>query len=416
MSRKPGCKITKALEKAHPISRGNCLRCKGAKLLCGYQTCPLLRKLAPVKASSEKLTRELSGPSPSIFIGWGGWPNVSVGQLTGLDYEKTQFSDDPSKWYGLGFDDIIGLRSNLVRSKKKQDVKTPTRFMENLQEIALSVKTVDTESFFQNKPKPTLEFNPISQPMGPTGVLKKLRVTDNPKIPHKVEYILGDELTASTQLNKLYKAGFDVYYLTQALSCGATGLSENKKIVPTRWSITAVDDMIAKKQMQRIRDYPQLSETLVYENTYLENHFEVLLLPGAWEFELFEAWSPNTLWTQKQKETVIQVEYEKHSGRTKYAFNEGGGYYAGRVAVTGALDEMRRQAQVVVIREIYDSYVVPVGVWEVRENVRAALKNKHKKFKNRGEALEDMQKRLNIPVKNYMDKSNILTQKKITDF
>lgn len=410
------CKITRAIKKERPMSRGLCLSCKGGKLLCGRSSCPLLKKISVQEPVEKRIGADVFGPSPSIFVGWGGYPQVSVGQMTSISPGEAYVADDPGSWYGLGFDDIISIRSNLVRSKKKEPVRSQDRFVSDLQEIALSVRAVDVESHFLKKPEFSVSFNPVSQPMGPTGLLDKMDVASNPVIPRKVDSIVNDELKSAQQVGELFNRNFDVYYLTGVLSSGVLGLNQDAKMVPTRWSITAVDDMLGKQLMQRIRDYPEFGEFTVYSNEYLGNHFEVLVIPGRWEFEMFEAWCPDTLWTAGEVEPVIQAEYEGFEGRSKYAFNEGGGYYAGRFAVTEAMDRMRRQGRVIVFREIYDSYVVPVGVWEVRENVRKAMDSRPRRFADLKSALKDVQERLTIPISNYLDKSEILTQKKITDY
>ncbi|HHQ45036.1 MAG TPA: hypothetical protein ENN13_02750 [Candidatus Altiarchaeales archaeon] len=410
------CKITKAMKEARPMSRQLCLSCKGGRLLCGMSSCPLLKKLEVQAPLTERIGRDVDGPSPSIFVGWGGYPQVSVGQLTSFSPDTASASDNPGGWYGLGFEDIIAYRSSLIRSKKKQGVFKRNGFIDDLREIALSVNPVEVEARYKNPPKFSLEFNPVSQPMGPSGVLEKMDLTGNPKIPRRVDSVVNDDLKSQTQVGMLYESDFDVYYLSGVLSSGILGLEDKQKMVPTRWSITAIDGMLAKKMMEEIRGCPQINEFLVFENTYLENHFEIILMPGAWEFELFEAWSPNTLWTMNESEPVIQVEYEGHDGRTKYAFNEGGGYYAGRLAVAEYLSKIRRQARAIVFREIYEGYVVPVGVWEVRENVRHAFTKKPKRFQSMREALSDIETRLRIPVRNYTDKSRILAQKRITDY
>jgi len=124
--------------------------------------------------------------------------------------------------------------------------------------------------------------------MGPSGVIKDFRITENPKIPKRVDSVVSDEIKAVDAVFELYKNKFDVYYLTTVLSSGALGFEERKKLVPTRWSITAIDDIIARELMREIRGFPEINEFLVYENTYLENHFEILMMPGRWEFEQFE--------------------------------------------------------------------------------------------------------------------------------
>lgn len=412
----PRCQILKAMHQARPMSRQRCLTCKGGRLLCGQSSCPLLQRITIQAPVREKLSERIFGPSPSVFVGWKEYPDVFVGPLTSLDSENASLLDDPSRWYGAGFDDIILMRSLLVRSKRQENIWSRNDFIEETQELALSVRPVDTEVLFKRKPSYSLSFSPVSQPMGPSGVLEDLRIVDNPKIPRKVDSVVSDEMRVVDAVWSLYGSGYDVYYLTRVISSGALGLKENKKLVPTRWSITAIDDMLSKRQIQRIRQYPSTNNYLTYTNTYLENHFEILLLPGNWEYEQFEAWAPNTLWTMAYNEPAIVQEYEPYGGRTTYAINEGGGYYAGRIAVTEALDKMRRQARVIVFREIYESYVVPVGVWEVRENVRKAFQNPPKKHSTLKEALDDIKTRLMIPLEKYVRKSEILKQKKITEY
>jgi hypothetical protein len=252
--------------------------------------------------------------------------------------------------------------------------------------------------------------------MGASGDVLKMKLVDNPAIPRKVDYIVSDDLRAQEQITALYDSDNDVYYLSNVLSSGVLGQMKGKRLVPTRWGITAVDDILGKDMIKRLVDLPEVSDIMVFENTYLENHFEILLMPGAWEFEMFECWAADTLWTQGAEEPTLVSEYEGVDGRREYAYNEGGGYYAGRFAVAEALNRFRRNARVSVFREIYSGHVMPVGVWEIRENVREALKKKPKIFSSVEDALKDIGGRLHLPMERYLRKSQILTQKRISDY
>ena len=414
--RDPTCEIVSAIRKQRPMSRKLCLTCKGGRLLCGRPSCPLLSKISMQNPFEGKLKESMFGPSPSIFVGWSGYPRVSLGPMTALEHGDAAVLDDPGKWYGLDFSDIIRLRSMLVRSKAKQGVKEKTTLVEKAQELALSVKPVDTEVLFHSRPKYSLSFSPVSQPMGPSGALKNLDIAENPKIPRKVDALVSDEVTASDAAFTLYKSGYDVYYLTRVLSSGAMGFEERKKLVPTRWSITAVDDIIGKRLAEEVKNYPEIDNYTVYHNTYLENHFEILLIPIKWEYEQFEAWAPDTLWTMAYSDYAINQESERYRGRRDYALKEGGGYYAGRIGVLEGLAGLRRQACAIVFREIYEGYVMPVGVWEVRENVRKAFENPPRRFDTLKGALEDIRTRLKIPMEEYMKRSEILKQRRIDEF
>jgi hypothetical protein len=414
--RDPKCEILKAIQKTRPMSRRLCLTCKGGRLLCGRPSCPLLAKIHIQNPIEKKLKESMFGPSPSIFVGWKGYPRVFVGPLTSVEEEGAELLDNPARWYGSDFNEIIKMRSMLVRSKSLQGVKERTGLVEKAQELVLSIRPVDTEVEFKSRPNYSLSFSPISQPMGPSGVLKDFDIAENPSIPKKVDSIVSDELKAVEATFELYKSGFDVYYLTRVLSSGALGREENKKLVPTRWSITAVDDMIGKRLMEEIKAYPLVGDYLVYSNTYLDNHFEILVMPRKWEYEQFEAWAPNTLWTMAYSKPAINQESEGYWGRSDYALKEGGGYYAARFAVQEALSRMRRQGGVIVFREIYEGYVMPVGVWEVRENVRQAMKKPPRRFDSLEGALRDISTRLKIPLEKYIEKSRILLQRRLEEF
>jgi len=45
-----------------------------------------------------------------------------------------------------------------------------------------------------------------------------------------------------TALNELYKSNVEIDHLQKLLSVGTLGLKTQRKMVPTRWSITATDD------------------------------------------------------------------------------------------------------------------------------------------------------------------------------
>ena len=414
--RDPACEIVSAIHEQRPMSRKLCLTCKGGRLLCGRPSCPLLSKISVQSPIESKLKESMFGPSPSIFVGWSGYPHVSVGPMTSVEHGDAALLDDPGRWYGLDFSEIIRFRSMLVRSKARQGVRERTTLVEKAQELALSVKPVDTEVLFHSRPKYSLSFSPISQPMGPSANLKDFDIAENPKIPRKVDSLVNDEVTASDAAFTLYKSGYDVYYLTRVLSSGAMGFEERKKLVPTRWSITAVDDIVGKRIINEIKNYPEISDYTVYHNTYLENHFEILLIPIQWEFEQFEAWAPDTLWTMAYKDYAINQESERYRGRRDYALKEGGGYYAGRIGVLEGLAKLRRQACAIIFREIYEGYVVPVGVWEVRENVRKAFENPPRKFDTLNAALADISTRLKVPMEEYVRRSEILSQRRIDEF
>ena len=180
-----------------------------------------------------------------------------------------------------------------------------------------------------------------------------MHVTDNSKIPKQVDRIVSDELKAVEAAHGLYELGLDVYKVTTILSSGALRLRGAQKMVPTRGSITATDDIIFKKLTPEIKENPTIDSYYVYESSYMDNPFLILLMPSLFEYENFETWFPGSVWNDSfdQRPRIVE-EYEGFKGRKQYAADEGGGYYAARLAVAEALHKMRRQAGVVVFREI----------------------------------------------------------------
>ncbi len=393
-----------------------CLICKGGRNLCGHSPCPLLPRFNVEKNLKDRISKEFFGPGISVFVGRYGYPDVFVGPLGALDNENINKLDNSRQWFGMEYHEIVKFRSMLLRSKQKENVFSRSRFVCDVQELALASKPADIEMSFKKNPVYRVSFSEVVQPMGPSASLEKLRITENPRIPRKVDSVVSDELKAGQASFMLYKSGMDVNKISTILSSGVLGLEKNKKLVPTRFGITAVDDIIAKELLKRVRTYNSVNSYMVFESTYLDNHFVILMMPGSWEFENFEAWAPGSMWSRSLKKTEILEEYEPFKGRTGYAELEGGGYYASRISVIRALEKMKRQAKVVVFREVYEGYILPLGVWVVRDTAMNAFNNKSVIFNTKEEALRYCDSRLRIPVKEYIQKSKILRQKRLSDF
>lgn len=391
-----------------------CIVCKGSRALCGRERCPLIARIGIGHMVEKSVSRDFFGPSTNVFVGRMGYPRVSMGPLAAMELKEN--IDSPGSWFGMEYADIVELQSLLLRSKLRQDVRSRSRFVEENQELALAGRPTDVEIRFRKKPMYRMSFSDIYHPIGPSASLERMRITENPSISERVESIVRDEIRAKDAGFLLYRIGQDVYRISTILSSGIMGMEDKRKLVPTRWSITATDDMVFKSLASEVKDFPSVNDYLVYSSEYLENHFEILLIPGNWEYENFEAWAPGSMWSFSLKKTEILEEYEPFGGRTKYAENEGGGYYAARLGVIEALWRMRRQARVIVFREIYEGYTIPLGVWQVRENVRNAFRGKPERFSTLGEALRHIDSKTRIPVNDYISISRVLKQRRLSDF
>ena len=407
----------------HSPTRG-CALCKGSRMLCGKDRCPLM-----IKFYSQARTRQLidtlnlyGNSPPAVFVGRFGYPNVDVGPLVPPTLGDTSIMDTPEMWMGRTIDDIVDFRFSLVRGKHRinvTDLQSNGRILNHTRELALAADPIDVEAAFQKKPAGRIVLDDEIQPFGPSARLRGLSI-GNPKYDHRIEKAFYDtDLKAVEAVSDLYLRGVFVSKIQKAFSVGAFGLNKNRKFVPTRWSITAVDDMIGKALLERNKTYPTIDEFRMYDWEQLDNRWSVLLLPATWRYELIEAWYPNTAWNPLGKQIEIFGDHEMYEGRRDYA-QIGGCYYAARFAVNELLSRERRQAGAVIFREAHPGYVMPVGVWNVRENVRMALNQVPSRFGTLNEALAHLGERMDIPVSTWMKHSGVLKdliyQRRIDDF
>ncbi|MCJ7450432.1 MAG: hypothetical protein MUP58_01695, partial [Candidatus Nanohaloarchaeota archaeon QJJ-9] len=95
-------------------------------------------------------------------------------------------------------------------------------------------------------------------------------------------------------------------------------------------------------------------------------------------------------------------------GRTSYAEETAGGYYAARLGVLEKLRKKQRQAKALVLREVTDEYWAPLGVWVVRETVREALEKEPINPESFKKAVEKAKKRISVPMKEIKEKSKLM--------
>lgn len=390
--------------------------------------CPVLQRILLQHNLKTKITsNEISGATPpSIVVGEYEYPKINVGLLLSAETGNTSIYDAPKIWYEkkMSIEDIFKLRLNLLNAKKKfsiNDAIKPDRYLEMLQEIAASSASLDTEVVLRKRPRFAIYFDPSSAPYGPSGSFEKLQITENPKIDKKVDYIISDnDLKANLAILELYKHGYDVYNISKFFSVGLLGIKIQRKIVPTKWSITAIDSIIIKNLLKEIKQYQNINEYQLYEGSYIGNYFEVLLMPTKWMFEMIEIAVPGAAWMEGRKQPLIGSDYEFYWGRKTYASNVTGGYYAAELAVLEFLSNVKKQAGVLIVREIRPEYYAPIGVWKIRECIRDLMKTKPFIFSNLEEAIKKIDEKFIVKNNIWRPKSKIINfiknQKTLNDF
>ncbi len=368
-----------------------CARCKGYKLLCGLPRCPILDKFRAQVTAVQGLTgKYVQGSTPpSVLVGEYGYPKVSLYFMVPPNKlgEEAAYYDAPKLWAerreSLGI--IVRLRSEMISGYQRLSVGEPWRLYET--EVGLAAvaeRPVDTELILKAQPIPRLAFDGITKPVGPRAPSEKVVVSGEPKLSKKVDEAIWDDANASDIIWELYRSGVDVYKIQDMMSLGFLGRLRRRRLVPTRWAITAVDDIISRQLRQELRDLPAVNSIEVHEAEYLGNRFLIFLMPGEGYFEWIEVWHPRGIWTQAASSPIVERVEEDPLGR---ASTEDGGFSAARLSVLESLVNMRRKADVVIVREVLPSYYAPVGNWHIRETVRRAMEQRPEALASAEEAV-----------------------------
>jgi DNA repair protein NreA len=373
-----------------------------------------------LSTNSAKLASEtLSGATPpSVFIGRYGYPKVKVGPMVPPFHGDTTILDKPEMWLGKSLEDIVRYRLSLVRGVSDINVHaTSGRYIESLQELAMASKSAESEALFEKKPVADIDQEKDlgeSAPFGPVAPLKSFK-TASLSIDKRLENVYYDkDLRAAEAIVDLFQQEVEVSRIHRVLSVGMLGLQKNRRLVPTRWSISATDNIISVSLIKSIVSYAQIDLFEVYKHSHLGNYYSVILIPDdVWSFEMKE------VWFDKNGNLGMGVDFEDARGLDHYP-SIAGAYFAARLGVAEHLAQRRRKAAALVLREIHSDYVMPVGVWQIREGIRVALKNEKRQFESFENALSFACKSLSASRKEWIRGSKIIEQKKeqmrITDF
>ena len=384
-------------------------------------------KDAMFKIKQKLNKKDFFSSSPAPFVGHQGYPELNVGILSPVEFTSDAWKYDAPKYWAMNnmqIPQIIDYRSALINSRFKVNVHNRNKFLEIAQEVGIASKPVDIEFHLKEKPSFGFESDRILTPTGPKGMLEKAKVTSNPKVEYHVDKVTSDiDLKAGEALNYLYEKGYDENFLSRMLSIGTLGIGRNRKLVPTKWSITATDDTLGKNVIEEIKEYPE-AEYMAFFGGYLGNYYLILVFPEKWSYELFEMSVPLDVnpWSKDKK--FYATDYEDYYGRKQYASETAGGYYANRLPILNALKILKRQGTVISLRFITDEYTMPLGVWVVREASRNAMSSKPLRFSSEELMMEYARMiagtKFGINVDNLLKNSVIIrsmkTQKKLKHF
>ena len=358
------------------------------------------------KWRSVEIGEKLDGTSPpSVFIGRAGYPRVDVGPMMAPYWGDTSVLDTPEAWIPgkKAQEDIIRFRLDLVRGKHRVGIgDLEDRLVGKLQEISLAKASVESEAKFRHRPK-GFSFNEEHQPFGPSAGLDRFEIGNVKWEPHLQKAYYDTDLKAADAAVGAYNEGVLFSQIQKAFSTGTMGLGKGRKLVPTRWSITAVDSTLADSLFDEVRYFEAIEGYHVYEHASLNNYYAVILTPTPWQYEWIEAFIH-----VMGEEEMIFADHEYLRPKSEYS-SVGGCYYSCKFAVLEALKRMRKQAGAIVLREAYEGYV-PLGVFNVRENVRNALRGPHREFFSFRDSLNYVSTRLRLPVSRFLEQGALMRE------
>lgn len=356
-----------------------------------------------------------------MFVGSYGYPRVRVGPMIPPFHGDTMLMDAPELWAGRTIEEIVGFRLSMVRGVTTLAVtETSNRFMDQMHEFAMSKAPIESEAVFEKQPvsdpdlKEEIRLNSEVAPFGPAAPLKQFKLTTS-SADQRIESAYSDtDLRAADAIFSLYKNGVEPNRIQRILSVGMLGEKKRRRLVPTRWSISATDDTISRQLIREIESNPSVDQFEVTMYSHVENQYSVILIPSdIWSFEMIECWY------DRNGHLAVGSDHEDARGLDHYP-SIAGAYFAARLAVAEHLSQRRRKAVALVIREIHPQYVMPLGVWQIREGVRAALKMKRGTPEGMVPAIILACSQLSISASEIASRSWLAgsnqAQKRITDF
>ncbi|MGD1834892.1 MAG: hypothetical protein ACPKQO_04140 [Nitrososphaeraceae archaeon] len=310
---------------------------------------------------------------PSVFVGSFGYPKVNVGPLLPPLHGDTMIYDTPEMWENKDIEDILDYRLSMIHGITKLNINNTTgRYIESLQELAIASQSTDGELTLEKNPRFSLSKDSMNRetiPSGPSSLLKSFKISSI-QTDRKLEYYYYDkDLDSTNSIIELYRKKVDISKIHRAMSLGMLGIKKNRKLVPTKWSISATDDIISSYLKKQIEMYPTIDSFQVIKYSHYSNHYSIILIPDdVWYFEMIEAW-----FDMNHKRFILESDFE-NVRRIDHYPKIAGAYFAAKLGVTEHLFKIKRRASVIIFREIKPTYEIPLGVWQIREGIRKLFK------------------------------------------
>ncbi|HET8856037.1 MAG TPA: hypothetical protein VFM28_00775 [Nitrososphaeraceae archaeon] len=374
-----------------------------------------------LKDNSKRFSKStISGASPpSVFVGHYGYPKVSIGPMVPDIHGNTSILDSPERWLGKTLQEILNFRLSLVRGSNSIKIyDLDNRFILSLHELIMSSKPAESELNFYNKPlfyqsliSKNNDLNTEFTPFGPQAEIKSFKISSSISTNKKIEYLYSDShIKANDAIIELYKNGIEVSQINKVLSLGMLGQKNKRHLVPTRWSISATDDILSSNLVRQIELYQSIDSFKVIKYNHFSNYYSIILIPSeVWNFEMIEAWYDKN----NEPKFFLESDCETATFGLDHYPRIAGAYFAAKLAVLEYLTSKKRKCSVLILREIRPDYIIPLGVWQIREGIRAALRS-NKDSSSNSNSFSDFKTALlyasngmRVPLLNWLSHSEI---------
>ena len=317
--------------------------------------------------SKLKPTKEIEGFPASAIIGSKTYSNVKVHSISNEDKagEYKNIGEIAKKTYS----EIFKTKArNIFGSTKEFHIKTQNKkIKEDLTDIYKAKNPVEFSSKFENYLHfDKIVLNKTAGIIGSKNELKSIDTTGNLQTSKSIENFSTKDIKAREAIISLYKKGISEHQIINLLSLGTFGINFNKKIVPTKWAISAFDQTIERHLHKEIINFKEISHFEIYEYTNKGNEFIIILHPHYFLGEVIESFL-------NKGRYIIEYDYIPQDNSFKLQTPQtAGGFWATKLGIHEHLIKRKKQAAYTSIR-IIEGYDIPLGVVLVRECIREAL-------------------------------------------
>ena len=313
--------------------------------------------------STLKPTKEIEGFASYVIVGEKNYPNLATHNIS--NDNKISSYKNSSDIVKKEYDNIFKIKArNILGSTNPVHVKnTSNRIQDEIRDIYKAKNIVNFSSNFSKE----LTFdkvvvNKVAGIVGSKNDLISLNSTENTQTSKQVEKYCVEDIKSREAIISLYERQVNEHQIINLLALGSFGISINKKLVPSKWAITAYDQTIEKYLYKKILNFKLINEYEIYSYLDKGNFFVIILFPDNFAANIIETFPG-----------AVEQDYVGVDNKLKKAEPEtAGGFYATKIAVNEFLVSRKKQASYLTIRIIKDSEI-PLGVVFVRECVRQAL-------------------------------------------